>query len=446
MIVHTGLKKLARQWRAFGKAEDGNVAIIFGMSLIPLVGLIGAAVDYSQANSVRSAMQTAADSTALAISKNAATQSASELQAFADSYYKALFSRPEAKDLKITATYSKNPNSEVLVKAEANVTSRFMNVAPFKISQIPVSVNSTTTWGNVRLRVALALDNTGSMAQQNKMPALKTAAKNLIDQLQAAATVNGDVYVSIIPFNTDVNVGGSSNYTKDWVRWSGWGDGDDAWDDANGTCSKPSYDNKKDCVDHNKTWTPANHNTWNGCVADRDKDYDVSKAAPATGTPATLFPAHQASECPVELMPLTYNWTQLKSKIDNMTPDGYTNITIGLVWGWQSLAQTAPLNAPAEDPNYQYQRVIILLTDGDNTQNRFTSTDSEIDKRTKKACDAVKADGVTLYTILVMQGNATLLQQCASDNSKYFYLTSANQLTATFNQIGTNLTKLRVAK
>ncbi len=64
MIEHGGLKKLARQWRAFGEAEGGNVAIIFGMSLIPLVGLVGAAVDYSQANSVRSAMQTAADSTA----------------------------------------------------------------------------------------------------------------------------------------------------------------------------------------------------------------------------------------------------------------------------------------------------------------------------------------------------------------------------------------------
>jgi hypothetical protein len=39
------------------------------------------------------------------------------------------------------------------------------------------------------------------------MSALKTAAKSLIDQMQTAAKTNGDVYISIVPFAKDVNVG-----------------------------------------------------------------------------------------------------------------------------------------------------------------------------------------------------------------------------------------------
>ena len=55
-------------------------------------------------------------------------------------------------------------------------------------------------WGNTRLRVALVLDNTGSMADDGKMAALKTATNSLLTQLKTAASNNGDVYVSIIPF------------------------------------------------------------------------------------------------------------------------------------------------------------------------------------------------------------------------------------------------------
>jgi len=36
--------------------------------------------------------------------------------------------------------------------------------------------------------------------QYSKLTTMQTAAKNLIDQLSAATAVNGDVYVSIVPF------------------------------------------------------------------------------------------------------------------------------------------------------------------------------------------------------------------------------------------------------
>ena len=70
------------------------------------------------------------------------------------------------------------------------------------------------------MRVALVLDNTGSMADNGKITAL-VAHNNLLTQLSSAATTNGDVYVSIIPFVKDVNLG-SSNYTASWIDSTGY--------------------------------------------------------------------------------------------------------------------------------------------------------------------------------------------------------------------------------
>ena len=67
----------------------------------------------------------------------------------------------------------------------------------------------------------MALDNTGSMAQDGKIGALRTAASNLIDQLSALAKNPGDVYISIVPFAKVVNVG-SSNYSANWIDWTDW--------------------------------------------------------------------------------------------------------------------------------------------------------------------------------------------------------------------------------
>ena len=107
------------------------------------------------------------------------------------------------------------------------------------------------------------------------------------------------------------------------------------------------------------------------------------------------------------------------------------------------------------DPNYTYTQVIILLTDGLNTQDRWYTSQSSIDARQQLTCNNINAAGITLYTIQVNtdgEPTSTLLQNCAGspgvypDPSKFFLLTSSSQIVTTFNQIGTNLSKLYVAK
>jgi Flp pilus assembly protein TadG len=443
--------------KRFVRADQGNIATIFAIALVPLLSFIGAAIDYSRANRARSSMQAALDSTALMLSKDLSQGviTPSQINTAAQSYFSALFTDKEAKSVTISASYtaSTTMGSTIQVNGSGAVVTDFMKVAGFP--DLNFSTSSTAAWGNVRMRVAMALDNTGSMADDGKMPALQTASKNLIDQLSALAKSPGDVYISIIPFAKDVNVG-PSNYNQSWVDFT-------AWDAANGTCSNTNYTTKSSCITNNhRTWTPKNHSTWNGCVWDRDKDhdpsgyplgtgYDTVNTAPVASNIYTLFPAEQWSACPVQLMPLSYDWTGLKNLINTMTPNGNTNQAIGMAWAWQSLSQTAPLNAPAKDSNYTYRDAIILLSDGLNTQDRWYSNASQIDARQKKLCDNAKAAGITVYTIQVnthtpADPTSAVLQYCASGTANFYVVTSANQTLSVFNSIGTSLSKLRVAK
>ena len=419
----------------FWKNRQGGVAPMLAIAVVPLMGAVGASVDYTRANAARAAFQTALDATALALSKTAATQNQAQIQTDASNIFAATFSRPEAQNVAVSAQYSSTAGSKLVLNGSASIPTAFLHILGY--DQIAISATSTSTWGNTRLRVALVLDNTGSMAQDNKMTALKNASQNLLTQLQSAATGADDVYVSIVPFNKDVNFG-ASNYDQTWLRW-------DLWDPLNGTCSNTSYHKQSSCTSHGGIWTPANHNTWNGCVTDRDQNYDTTNDAPLAGS--TLYPAEQYSSCPAQLMGLSSDWTTLSSKIDDMQPNGNTNQAVGLQAGWQSLT-ASPFTVPAMDPNYKYTQAIILLSDGLNTEDRWYSNASSIDTRQAKTCDNIKAAGIVIYTVQVNTGGdptSTLLQNCASDASKFFLLTSSTQIVTTFNQIGTALSNLRLA-
>lgn len=404
------------------------------VAIIPMMGMVGAAVDYTRANAARTAFQSALDSTALMLSKAAATQTPEEIQTSATNILKALFTR-DAKNITVTATYSSSGGSKITLTGSATVATNFVSLIGYK--EIAIGAQATSTWGNTRLRVALVLDNTGSMLSSDKLTALKTASQNLLTQLQAAAVDPEDVYISIVPFSKDVNVG-AGNYQESWLRW-------DLWEAENGDCSNSRYGKQSSCTSHGYTWTPATRSTWTGCVTDRDQNFDTTNDAPTTDS--TSYPAEQYSSCPVPLMGLSNDWTALSSKIDAMTAAGNTNQAIGLQMGWQSLT-AAPFTVPAMDPNYQYKQVIILLTDGLNTQDRWYSWQSSIDTREEKTCANIKAAGITLYTVQVNTGGdptSTLLQNCASDTSKFFLLTSSTQIVGTFNQIGTALSNLRLS-
>src|SRR3954469_3436680 len=93
---------------SFWKNTEANVAVIFGIALVPLVTAVGMAVDYSRATSARTAMQTALDGAALMIAKDAAGLSPSEVTSRAQGYFEALVTRPELYNVAVTTTYNAN--------------------------------------------------------------------------------------------------------------------------------------------------------------------------------------------------------------------------------------------------------------------------------------------------------------------------------------------------
>jgi Flp pilus assembly protein TadG len=445
--------------RRFAVANGGNVAILFTIALVPIISFVGAAIDYSRANMARSSMQAALDSASLMVSKDlsAGTITTAQVSAKAQAYFNALYTNKETSGITVAATYTvgtSSTGSTVQINASGAIATDFMKVVGFP--NMGFSASSTATWGTQLLRVALVLDNTGSMASSGKIGALQSAAKSLVTQLSGLAKNNGDVYISVVPFEVDVNVG-TSNSGASWLRWDLY---DTALNDSRGNtyCSSGnslSSPTLAQCKGHGYTWshTPTTTKSqWNGCVTDRDQSNDVSSTAPSSQS--TNFPADQDSGCPAAtVLPLTYNWTNVNSTIDQMSPLGGTNQTIGLQWGWFSLLQQSPLNAPAEDTTKQYQHIIILFTDGLNTLDRWygngSATSTQVDSRMTSLCSAIKSTGVTIFTVQIDTdgaGQSAVLPACASDASHFFMLTSSSQIAAAFQQIGVEITKLRVAR
>lgn len=419
----------------FFRNRDGGVAPFLAITAIPLMGITGAAVDYTRASSARTAMQSALDATALNLSKTAQGLNPAQIQGQAQQVFNALFVRPEVENVSIQTEFSSPQQGNFVLKITGRATISTHLIKLLGHSQFNFSADSEVLWGIKKLNLALALDNTGSMASSGKMSALKTAAHNLIDTLKGAEKEPGDIKVSIVPFAVDVNAG-TGNVAASWIDWSDW-------DDANGDCSKSSHHSKSSCNNNGGAWTPKNHSVWNGCVNDRDQNNDVANTPTGSGA-STKYRAHQAANCPTSMMALSTSWTDMHSKIDAMTPAGNTNVTIGLQMGWQTLSNNEPFNAPA--PSTDLDKVIILLTDGDNTQNRWTSSSSAIDARTQKACDNVKAANVKLYTVRVINGNATLLKNCATKPDMYYDVDEASELNGVFSSIAQNLANLRIAK
>jgi len=487
--MKTVCSKFIRRLRAFSAARGGNVAVIFALALIPIVGAAGAAVDFSRANAVKADLQGALDAAALMLSKEAATDSDSKLQKHALKYFKANFNKPEAKNISVSATYSSS-DSSVLVNGSAAIPTDFMQI--FGYNSVTINGSSTAKWGLTQLRVALVLDNTGSMADAGKIDALKTATHSMLSLLQSASVTNGDIEVAIIPFANGVNVG-TGNVAESWIDWSyytnsggaGWGGGggyggghsgyssyggfswgsnnwsrgsgswnsNGGWSSGSGSGSGGSSSTCtwSSCWSSTGTWSATSSATstshWQGCVMDRDQDYDVLNTTPTTSNKSTLFPAIYNPNCPAPMIGLSYDWTSLNAMVDLMTPTGTTNQTIGLAWGWLALTQGEPFDNPATP--FGAQQAIVMMTDGLNTENRWSTDQATIDARTQKVCNNIKAANITVYTIQVNTGGdptSTLLQNCATDKTKFYLLTKADQILSTFNDIGSQLAKLRIAR
>ena len=119
------------------------------------------------------------------------------------------------------------------------------------------------------------------------------------------------------------------------------------------------------------------------------------------------------------------------------------SIPIGIV-GFSGYSGAEALRLLAHHPHCSP----ILLAHRQDSGDHAPLLRKSLIHRAPATAEAVKAEGIIVYTVQVNTGNdpvSTLLQNCASDPSKFFYMTDANALVGTFEQIGKELSDLRLA-
>lgn len=72
----------------FLRSTEGGAAPFLALSMVPLMGFTGAAIDYTRGSSVKVAMQAALNSTGLILSKDAHSLSAADLGNKIDTVFK----------------------------------------------------------------------------------------------------------------------------------------------------------------------------------------------------------------------------------------------------------------------------------------------------------------------------------------------------------------------
>jgi Flp pilus assembly protein TadG len=120
--------------------HSGNVAVLTSLALLPLVAIVGTAVDYIRIEDARTRLQAALDAAVLA---GAVASKGHEKQA------KFQFDREVGTELGKTAdaSFVKSKNVRIVGKARADVAATFTGVMGFKAFPIEVTAIAETTSG-----------------------------------------------------------------------------------------------------------------------------------------------------------------------------------------------------------------------------------------------------------------------------------------------------------
>ncbi|TVR07969.1 MAG: VWA domain-containing protein [Salinarimonadaceae bacterium] len=392
--------------------DRGATAMIFGLALVPLVLLAGAAVDYSRSTDAKTQLQRALDMTALTLASRSRDLDDSQLVNVGQEIFRDVIAR--RADVEFGAIEVARSEDEVVVRGSAVVRNAFMSVAGLHTTTIG-AVSAASDGGDKKIELALVLDNTGSMAWLNRMDELQIASNNLLSTLNRATPDDDTIRVSIVPFDVGVRVNPGAYRYADWVR----------------------FDSEND-----------RHN-WRGYIIDRDLPYYTGAEPAVPADPETLYPARPGNPGLAPIIPLTSvrsGYADLRAAVSAMRPNGCTNITVGAAWGNAVLRSDGPLPGARPPGEEGVEKIMILLTDGDNTRSRYVAGAScsiaagrPIDPSTLSACESAKRDGVTVYTVRLIEGNAAMLRNCASTGANgqplYFDVRDASQLNGVFQSI-----------
>jgi Flp pilus assembly protein TadG len=502
---------------AFRRSTDGGIAVQFAFLALPVAVLAFGMADVNRASIGKKDLQDALDAATLIAARSTAITSA-ELQTVGAAALAGQLSG-QLTDATLVSSSFKVDGSKVVSTASIKVTPIVANL--WLNTDMTVGAKAEVERSINKLEIALVLDTTGSMAG-SKLTNLKAAATDFINQLAAAAsfsTETNPVKIGIVPFSSAVRIAGSTSEINSYKAASWMDAAGDApasqqifWNTSSGSLGAKL---------NRFTQLSNMGQTWAGCVESRAAPHDVQDTAPTSSTPATLFTPYfwpdeadndsravnnylddeeqsgwswqrrqgntgkyndepdSSSRGPnrgCDMQPisrLSTNWTALKDKIDDLNAAGETHIPLGMSWGWHLLSPNAPFADGVPYGTPKTTKVVVLMTDGDNTynvnsnnnksnydgygfiwQNRTGTTSnssgmrqSAINARLTAICTNMKAAGIVIYTVRVevTSGSSSLLRNCADTPDKFYDVQSASNLTAVFSAIAGSIQKLRIA-
>ncbi|HIF25070.1 MAG TPA: VWA domain-containing protein [Micavibrio sp.] len=441
MSVQSGLRLFAKHYR---QCVAGGIAASFAILLPILIGGTGLALDVGESTHVRQRLCSALDASVLAGASSSMDDDEIEdtINEFFDGNY------PEdaigvASDLDVDVT-----DNEVTASVTADYETRFMRI----LGRETITIGcSTTVQRNVKgLEVVMVLDNTGSMAGSN-ITSLKTSATNLVNILFDTVSDPEDVRIGLVPYSASVNVGP-------------YGIGEDMDGNAYGTAfvNNPG----------NKDYEQRNTSEWNGCVLANDYDDDVTdnegpwdmyapyygvESCSGRGRRRSCDTYYYWSACPEPITPITSNQQTLIDAIDDMDASGNTLGNYGMVWGYRVISPDYPFEEAADYDDPEWNKAIIMMTDGDNQMGTYTAygyyddhglNNGDLNDRFEDVCENAKADGIIIYTITFTSGisesTKDYYRECATDLNHYYDAPTQAELEDVFEDIAYALAKLHI--
>lgn len=473
----------------FRKQESGVVAVLFGIALIPIMLLVGAAVDYARVSAARTAAQAAADAAALAAAASR-IETESAMNAIATGHLTANTAGTNADSARITTFRYDTTKREVTLVADGSISPAFLQLAGY--SQLTYSVRANSIRAvNGSTELVLVLDNTWSMAG-TKLTALKDSAEELVSTLWQDPAV--DVKIGVVPYADYVNVG-TANRNATWLSvpadyevtsqrtcvtkttrsvctkgspktCTRTVDGTvETYDCTPQTCTQQTVPPYESCSGGGTT-----RYRWYGCVGSRNTGtLRLTDAQPSTPYPGYLA---TSQNCLNPIIPLSTSPSTVRAAIrgmivnvGNYKPSTY--IPAGLIWGVNVLSPTAPFSEGRayDTANRRPRKVMVLMTDGANTlqyrasdgrhvafsgnansqANQLAQTYSDMNA----ICSYAKSQQIEIYTIafdITDTAARTAMRSCASSSAHAFDATDRTSLQEAFKNIAQSLQNVRLTR
>ena len=204
------IKRIARRFGGFRRDQRGNVAMIVGFAIIPLVGTLGLATDTARGYLVKARLSQALDTAALAGAKvyYSTTRDADVKKYFQANFPSTaapVFDTPYQSNFLASTVTLATPvatgttaSPGLQLHATATIPTTFMRVLGFQ--NVTVQATAEAKKALSGLDFVISLDMSGSMAG-TKITAARDAAVSLLDSLWGNNTTSPQVTIDGVTYN-----------------------------------------------------------------------------------------------------------------------------------------------------------------------------------------------------------------------------------------------------